>query len=108
MEKNNLKNINNLNIWYYDTLLDLQDLFFKLKEKSIELNFDEEEANTFNMLVEIWGSDLNCLNSFEKIISIYNMHSVIYNKFRQFPIFKSYIYKLYYLSKYLTNSKMYI
>lgn len=92
------------NIWYYDTLSDLQALFFKLKEKSIEVHLDEEEANTFNMLVEIWESDLNSLDSFEKIISIYNMHTKIYNKFIQFPIFKSYIYKLYYLSKYLSNS----
>lgn len=92
-----------MDLWYYDTLVDLRILFFKLKEKSCELTLDEEEANTFNMLVEIWESDFKYFDSFEKIISIYNMHSKIYNKFAQFPIFKSYIYKLYYLCNYFSN-----
>lgn len=92
-----------MDLWYYDTLVDLRILFLKLKEKSSEITLDEEETNTFNMLIEIWESDFKYFDSFEKIISIYNMHSKIYNKFTQFPIFKSYIYKLYYLCKYFSD-----
>lgn len=92
------------NIWYYDTLVDSQVLFFKIKEKLINIELDEEETNVLNMLTEIWQSDLNCLNSSEKLIFIYNMNAKIYNKLNQYPVFRSYIYKLYYLCKYLNNS----